>query len=76
MPGEACAGAGWTEIDLLAAQIFQRLNVVARQNVQFRNRQPDHVLDPPLKIGRFALLTELFEHIGLRDRRVDAAKVQ
>ena len=69
------ARAGRTEIDLLAAQILKRLNVVARQNVQFRNRHPDHVLDAPLKIGRFALLAEIFEHVGLRDRRVDTAKI-
>src|SRR5215472_6770258 len=74
--GEARAGASRTEIDLLAAQILQRLNVIARQNVQFRDRHPDYVLNAALKIGRFALGAEIFENVGLGDRRIDAAQVQ
>jgi len=70
------AGAGRTEIDLLAAQILKRLDVIARQNVQFRDRHPDHVLNAALKIGRFALGAKIFEHVGLGDRRVDATQVQ
>jgi len=72
----ARAGAGRTEIDLLAAQILKRLDVIARQNVQFRDRHPDHVLNAALKIGRFALGAKIFEHVGLGDRRVDATQVQ
>lgn len=74
--GQARAGTGGTEIDLLAAQILKRLNVVARQNVQFRDRQPDDVLNAAFKVRYLALGTEIFEHVGLCDGRIHSAKIK
>ncbi len=69
--GEARAGAGRAEINLLAAQILEALNVVARQDVEFRDRQPDDVVDALLEIWRFADRAEILEDVGLGDGRVD-----
>jgi hypothetical protein len=62
-PGQAGACASRSKIDLLAAQILQRLNFIARENVQLRDRQSGNVLDAAVKVRRLALRAEILEHI-------------
>src|SRR6185437_14233091 len=69
-------GAGGPEIDLLAAQVLEAMDVVARQNMKLRDRQPNDVLNAALKIGRLTKGAKIFEHVGLSDGQVHAAKIQ
>ena len=64
--GQARPGAGGPEIDLLAAQVLQAMDVVARQNMKLRDRQPNDVLNAALKI---AASYERCENI--RTRRIE-----
>ncbi|MFZ0720445.1 MAG: hypothetical protein WAM99_06175 [Xanthobacteraceae bacterium] len=74
--GQARPCSGRPEIDLLTAQVFQPLDVIARQDVQFRNGQPDDILDAPVQVGRLAHGLEVLEHIGLSDCCVDAVQIE
>src|SRR5215471_3099294 len=73
---QARAGAGGPEIDLLASQILEALDLVAGENMQLRYRQAHDVVNALLKTLRLSLRAEILEHIRLRDRDVDATQVK
>ena len=52
--GQARARSSRAKIDFLAAQILQRLNFIAREDVQLRDRQSDDVLDAAFKVRKEA----------------------
>jgi hypothetical protein len=43
-------------------------------DVQFGRKQVEHVGQPALDVGHLALV--LVEHVGIDDRRVDAAQIE
>src|SRR5262245_64647637 len=61
---------------LLAAQILDRADLLFRDDMRFRGREAENVMDALVEIGCRALGAEEFEHIRLRDRDVDAAQVE
>ena len=65
-----------SEADLLAAQILDALDLVARQHVHFRHRQADDVVNPAVEIGRLSLRAEIFEDVRLGHRDVDPAQIK
>src|SRR5262249_51196317 len=62
--------------DLLAPQVAETLDFVARQDMHFRRRHADDVVDAAFKIGGLALRAEILEHVRLRDRHIDAAEIE
>src|SRR5262249_24556285 len=75
-PGQARAGTLWPETDLLAAQILEAANLLARKDMQLRDRKTDDVVDAAIEIGRLTLSTEILEHIRLGHCDVDPAQIE
>src|SRR5215471_4237055 len=75
-PGQAGRAACRSEIDLLALQISKTVDIGARQNVHFRYRQTDDVIDAVFEIDGFALRAEVLEHVRLSHRHINPAQIE
>ena len=74
--GERRRIAGRAEADFLAAQIFHRLDVGTRQNVNFRAVEAHQIGDAVLQVRDLQLRLVIFEDVRLREGDVDAAQIE
>ena len=74
--GETRSASSRPETHLFAAQVLDRGDVRARENVHLRYGQADDVIDSRGEIGNFSLRAEIFKNIRLRHRDIDIAQIQ
>ena len=64
------------EVHHLAGEILDRVDLRPHEDVRFRRKQVDQVVDAPPGVGELGLRLEVIEHVAVDDGRIDAAQIE